>query len=869
MEGKTMAFKTLKQENFTYTSPQEMYQDNKNKKIMGLLDYQASMLEKYIENQDKNILAMELPTGSGKTLVGLLIGEFRRRKNKEKIVYLCPTNQLVNQVVSHANQKYGIKAIAFCGKQKNYDPKEKTSFLLADAIGVTTYSSFFALNSFFSDVDIIIMDDVHSSEEYIVSNWTLEFKRGTTDFFQIVELFKDIISENDYHYLKSDELNNYALSWCNIVPMPLITPKLTSLLNIIRKNLDDSSNYYSFERIKENIQECNIFLSCTAIHIRPWIAPTLTFPPFKSAKQKILMSATLGQCGELERITGMKNINRLPIVNDWDKKGLGRKYFIFPDLSLKDDSHGDILLKLHKKTGRSVILVPDNKHCKIMEDFFSKYSSTTSIYNARGIEVSKEDFINEKDAVVIMANRFDGVDFTDDECRMLFIYNLPYTTNIQEEFMISRMSASKLYAERIRTRIIQAVGRCSRNPSDYCVVCILGNTIYKELTDTSNQKQFPPELRAEIQFGIENSTEYNKVEDILEQVTDFLNRTEIWQEAEKDIVVKRDIYWREENKGMVLVNKKLHEAAQVEVDFQYSMLKKNYKDAYNAAQNIISLLDAPALSGYKLFWNYIAGSLSYFLFIQGSNEYKNIGIEHLTTATKMQTNARWLSNLATTIFDNKLVLQQDTYFDDIIDRFESVLLSIKDVSKLEAKIKNILVDLSSYDGDKFERGHKELGWLLGYISEKSEKQGAPDPYWIINNSLCIVAEDKIYEEKGSTPIKTIPLKDATDAGRHITWIKENVKELMPDAEILTVFISNSESVASEAKIHCKNIFSLTNKQLFDWAVIATTEIRSAYNTFVGCGDAEWRNSLYHSFSERRITPKDYIDLIKSRKLSDL
>ena len=43
---------------------------------MGPLDYQAVMLDKYIENYDEKTLALELPTGSGKTLVGLLIGEY-------------------------------------------------------------------------------------------------------------------------------------------------------------------------------------------------------------------------------------------------------------------------------------------------------------------------------------------------------------------------------------------------------------------------------------------------------------------------------------------------------------------------------------------------------------------------------------------------------------------------------------------------------------------------------------------------------------------------------------------------------------------------------------------------------------------------
>lgn len=78
-----MAFKTRKKEEFSYSSPQEMYQDNKLKKIMGPLDYQAVMLDKYIENYDEKTLALELPTGSGKTLVGLLIGEYNKVSSDE------------------------------------------------------------------------------------------------------------------------------------------------------------------------------------------------------------------------------------------------------------------------------------------------------------------------------------------------------------------------------------------------------------------------------------------------------------------------------------------------------------------------------------------------------------------------------------------------------------------------------------------------------------------------------------------------------------------------------------------------------------------------------------------------------------------
>ncbi len=566
------------------------------------------MLDLYIKNVDKKTVALELPTGSGKTLVGLLIGEYRRRKNKEKVLFLCPTNQLVHQVVEQSNLKYGLKAIAFCGKQKDYLPKDKSSYLMAEAIGVTTYSSFFALHSFFEDVDVIIMDDVHSCEDYIMSNWTIQIDGPSTTFIEIAELLKPFISETDYKYLLEDEYIPEVASWCNMLPMPLILNKLDELQSILQQGIEGgSSNYYAYLRMSENLKECNIYIANRKILIRPWIAPTMSFKPFVDAKQRILMSATLGRSGELERITGIEKICRLPIVNDWDKKGLGRKFFTFPDLSLGKDEQGNIVAALQNLCKKSVFLVPDSQSADAIKQFYEDNLKDTKVFDAKDIEESKQSFVDSPAATVILANRFDGIDFSDDESRLLFIWNLPKTTNLQEKFLITRMGASKLYAERIRTRIIQAVGRCSRNPSDYSIVCVIGDTIQNDLTKQEKIKQFAPELRAEIQFGLENSMDYSNVNDVLEQAEDFLNRTAEWQEAEEYIVELRNGYWDEENNVEEQINQKLQQSALLELKFQYSLWKKDYKSAYEYAYSIVENLNAPALNGYKCFWNYMTG----------------------------------------------------------------------------------------------------------------------------------------------------------------------------------------------------------------------------------------------------------------------
>lgn len=864
-----MAFKIRKREVFSYSSPQDMYQDNKLKKIMGPLDYQTAMLDLYIKNMEKRTVALELPTGSGKTLVGLLIGEYRRRKNKEKILFLCPTNQLVHQVVEQANLKYGLKAIAFCGKQKDYSPKDKSSFLMSEALGVTTYSSFFALNSFFKDVDVLIMDDVHSCEDYIISNWTIQIDSETTIFTEIAELLKNCISEVDYKYLLEEEYLPDVASWCNMLPMPLALNKLDELQLILQHGIESgTSNFYAYSRISENLQECNIYIANRKILIRPWIAPTMSFKAFADAKQRILMSATLGRSGELERITGIEKICRLPIVNDWDKKGLGRKFFTFPDLSLREDEQGEVVMALQNLCKKSVFLVPDSQSAKAIKGFYTEHISSAKIFEAKDIEESKQSFVDCPEGTAILANRFDGIDFSDDASRLLFIWNLPKTTNLQERFLITRMGASKLYAERIRTRIIQAVGRCSRNPSDFSIVCVIGDSIQNNLTRQEKIKQFPPELRAEIQFGLENSVDYSTVKDVIEQARDFLDRNENWQEAEEYIVDLRNDYWDEIDEVEKQVNDKLQKSAVLELKFQYSLWKKDYKAAFGFACDIIGVLNAPVLSGYKCFWNYMAGCMAFYLFQQGQSEYRTSGIQYLEEALKENISIRWLSGLSEKLFcaENKDIEENDFFF-DCVERLENVFTLLPTAQKLEKRIKKILDDLNSLDGKVFERGHKELGELLGYISHNPSSTGAPDPYWIINENNVVVSEDKIYEEKEQ--IKSIPISDVSEAGRHCVWILEHEKRILKDANVYTVLITNSTSIEDDARIYADNLYYVYRKDYVSWAVKALTVIRRVWNTYTDGGEMAWREAVHEEFMKESVTPKDYLEFVCKKKLKNI
>src|SRR4051812_14194003 len=103
-----MAFKKPSAPVAVPDSPDRLFRDLPRRKHASLFDHQGQILRTYVAKAvDVPDVALQLPTGSGKTLVGLLLADWRRRKFRERVVYLCPTRQLVNQVAEEANSKYG------------------------------------------------------------------------------------------------------------------------------------------------------------------------------------------------------------------------------------------------------------------------------------------------------------------------------------------------------------------------------------------------------------------------------------------------------------------------------------------------------------------------------------------------------------------------------------------------------------------------------------------------------------------------------------------------------------------------------------------------------------------------------------------
>ncbi|WP_298800796.1 DEAD/DEAH box helicase family protein [Pseudonocardia sp. 73-21] len=120
-------FKTRSGSSGVPADPEQLYRllAATNTGPAALWAHQADVLRAW--HDDKLIheadIAIELPTGSGKTLVGALVAEFLRRRDNKPVAYVCPNNLLARQTATKLSD-YGIPNVLLidCRRRAETDP---------------------------------------------------------------------------------------------------------------------------------------------------------------------------------------------------------------------------------------------------------------------------------------------------------------------------------------------------------------------------------------------------------------------------------------------------------------------------------------------------------------------------------------------------------------------------------------------------------------------------------------------------------------------------------------------------------------------------------------------------------------------------
>lgn len=770
-----MTFRTRSNQGEVPTSPERLF-DNLIKTgdgVGALWAHQTDLLRSYSDQHVKSQdVALELPTGAGKTLPGLLIAEWRRRSRSERVLYACPTYQLVKQVHAAAVAN-GIAPAVLLGPKDTWDSREKAAYAGGGAIALTTYSALFNAKPGMSKPDVILFDDAHSAEGFVASNWSIEIERKDLPsiYKNLVQVLEPGLPQTVYTALLEDE-ESFGRSAPRLIPINVATELSEDVAGVL-STLDPKQDahkaaFWGLVKVRDFLDKCLIYVGASRILIRPFIPPTGQNAHFRDATQRIYLSATLGDSGELERSFGISPITRLPVPSGWEKRGAGRRFFLFASLQ-QGMSPSAFARKAVDLAGKSVVLSPSIKDANKVTDLVPE---GTTLYGPASPESALASFWAADRGVLALAARYDGIDLPDDQCRAVVLDGLPRGAHLQEQFLSDALLAGAVLQERVRTRVIQGAGRGTRGLADHSLVVLMGDDITEFLNLREVLQASRPELQAELAFGLQNSA--IPAEELLQNARIFLDQGEEWRTtAEPEILERRT----DAKQVRPAVSEPLTRAARYEIEACESLVAGDWRNASEAAMKVVEQVSGPELRGYRGFWLYLAAAWTREADKRAGERAVSAAV--ISTLRKAHAAARgslWLREVMP-LPEDEVVLEDQADTEAVLGASEGRILNLA-TGVFTRFVSEMDRDLDQTKSNLYERGLRSLGELLGVRAFKSEDQARPDCVWMLP-SWWLTIEAKTED----TPEGDVDVWDSRQARDHLDLTAADEGVVAPEGSV--------------------------------------------------------------------------------------
>jgi len=511
----------------TLINPRDLFSalPHKDSRYQYPRDVQSQVWTRWYEKRNDKNIVLKMNTGSGKTVVGLLLLKSSLNEKKGPAVYVVPDNFLVQQVEEEAK----LLGISTTTNEKSVNFIRGKEILICNMHKLVNGRSVFGVNEKKIDIGTIIIDDAHACIDTVESQFTIKIPNTNKMYSELLEIFLPSIEEQSES--KAFELRTSQPNAIALVPFWSWKNNIDTTREILFKNHNDSSLEWKLPLVRDKLKFCKCVISSQEIEITPHVIPIDVITSLESTQRKIFMTATLVDDSILATHFDLDKDSISNTITPDIAGDIGDRMILIPQImneKIKDSS----LKKYYKelsKTINVVVIVPSDYRKKYWEDIADLIIETDSMHE--DIEKMKTNHIG----LVILLNRYDGIDLPHNACRALVIDGLPDSRRLIDQITEAQLlGSSKAINQKIQ-KIEQGMGRGVRSNDDYCVIFLMGKSLISHLYKSGATDKFSSATKAQFELS-EKLSEQLRDKDLEETdnvVRLFLNRDEGWVTASK------------------------------------------------------------------------------------------------------------------------------------------------------------------------------------------------------------------------------------------------------------------------------------------------------------------------------------------------
>lgn len=512
-------------ENSPPTNPRELYEQLpfKAKDYGYIRDVQTQILTKWDDKRDQRDIVIKVNTGGGKTIDGLVILQSYLNEGIRPALYVAPNKFLVEQVIKEAGN-LGISVVT--------DP-ESSAYLAGEAIAVVNGAKLFNGRTVFSDnrpsaprvpIGAVVVDDAHAVLATLREQLSVTVGRSNPTFTELLVLFEEDLKDQAPDVLL--DIQEKTGGGFARVPFWALSNKLDQTRKILRKYKPDNKFDYGAEAIRDSLALCRFVFTPLALTIVPPVPPVGRVHSFADAQRRVFLTATLANDSALITDFDADPAFVSEPIQPLTAGDIGERMIMAPqeiNTSIMEDDVRAEIAKLSEKHNTLVIVPSDKAIAR-----WAEYNPTIATKsNLTGVVASMR---MQHVGLVIVSNKYDGIDLPDEACRILVIDGLPQAFSGDERLESLMQQAVGGVDDRQVQRLEQGMGRAVRSNEDHCVVFLIGRQLAQLTVDPRTLERFSPATQAQLKASrvVAKNLENLPLSNIMETARQCLTRDSSW-----------------------------------------------------------------------------------------------------------------------------------------------------------------------------------------------------------------------------------------------------------------------------------------------------------------------------------------------------